>query len=71
MKDNLIIVPAFIFFHLLDKYFQESSEDEEEIDELVEEDRVAFDDQLLSIGAISRQITEHSIPLVTRYGQES
>ncbi|XP_071818411.1 exportin-4-like isoform X2 [Apostichopus japonicus] len=45
---------------------QESSEDEEEIDELVEEDRVAFDDQLLSIGAISRQITEHSIPLVTR-----
>lgn len=42
-------------------------DDEEEIDELEEEDRLAFDDQLLSIGAISRQITEHSIPLVTRF----
>lgn len=45
---------------------QGSDEDEEEIDELEEEDRVAFEDQLLSIASISRQITDHSIPVVTR-----
>ncbi|KAJ8027477.1 Exportin-4 [Holothuria leucospilota] len=45
---------------------QGSGEDEEEIDELEEEDRVAFEDQLLSIASISRQITDHSIPVITR-----
>lgn len=43
-----------------------SSHDEEEINELQEDDRELFSDQLSSIGMLGRVAADHCIPLLTR-----
>lgn len=43
-----------------------TSHDEEEINELQEDDRELFSDQLSSIGMMGRVAADHCIPLLTR-----
>lgn len=43
-----------------------SSHEEEEINELQEDDRELFSDQLSSIGMLGRVSADHCIPLLTR-----
>lgn len=43
-----------------------SSHEEEEINELQEDDRELFSDQLSSIGMLGRVAADHCIPLLTR-----
>ncbi|KAL5009683.1 hypothetical protein ScPMuIL_011988 [Solemya velum] len=45
---------------------QNSFQDEEEIDEIEQDDRDKFSDQLCSIGILGRMVPEHSIPLLAR-----
>ncbi|XP_038078024.1 exportin-4-like isoform X2 [Patiria miniata] len=44
----------------------ESSDDEEEINEVEEDDRELFEEQLGCIGVLGRAIPEHSIPLLSK-----
>lgn len=48
-----------------------SSHDEEEINELQEDDRELFSDQLSSIGMLGRVAADHCIPLLTRWAHNS
>ncbi len=40
--------------------------DEEDYDEIEEDDRERFKDQLTAIGAFARQVPAHTVPLLTR-----
>ena len=44
-----------------------SQPDNEDVDEIEEDDRVKFCDQLCSVGTLGRLIPEHSIAMVTRW----
>lgn len=46
-----------------------TSHDEEEINELQEDDRELFSDQLSSIGMMGRVAADHCIPLLTRFAR--
>ncbi len=41
-------------------------EDDDDINEVEEDDRDLFADQLINVGSLGRAIPEHSIPLLTR-----
>ena len=47
-------------FELIRPWFQEAG-DEDDLNELVEDDRVLFVDQLSSIGALGRSMLDYSI----------
>ena len=40
--------------------------DDDELDELDQDDRILFVDQLCSIGALGRMVPEYSVPLISR-----
>ena len=46
---------------------QDDMEASEEVDELEEDDRDRFNDQLCSIGILGRLVPEHTIPLLAKW----
>ena len=52
--------------HIILQQTLDSQPDTEEVDEIEEDDRERFSDQLCSVGALGRLIPEHSIAMITR-----
>lgn len=64
------IVKLFFFFLFCLFIFQvignEEVPEDEEIDELEEDDRDKFNDQLCSIGSLGRLVPDHTVPLLAK-----
>ncbi|XP_065197869.1 exportin-4-like [Sycon ciliatum] len=68
LSRSLAIFEAYLSWHL--KGSSPSYQDEEEVDELDEDDRVRYEDQLCSMGTLSRAILPACMPLMCQLLEE-
>lgn len=69
-QSHLHFHKKLFFFSVYPFFFQvignEEVTEDEEIDELEEDDRDKFNDQLCSIGSLGRLVPDHTVPLLAK-----